>query len=219
MYLISKRHRFIFIHNPKSGGTSVFQALRPYSDLMCRVPENAHIVSRILLRANFACSVFRPHATAAEMYRSTSEHRWNQFFRFGFVRHPAHRLWSYYQYVLSRPQHQQNRSFRSFPDFRTFLNHLNQPGGPSVPEQWRYFYDPDGRRQLVSYIGKLETIKTDFHHICQNIGIAPFPIGHLNRQPNPGQSSGLTSDRSIWQKIHHLFQQDYTYFQYPIFPD
>ena len=78
--------------------------------------------------------------------------------------------------------------------------------------QYPYITDLDGRI-LVDFIGKVETIKTDFEYVCSQLNIrADLP--HHNRN---NHSDFLThfNDR-MYEIIYKLYKMDFLLFDYDL---
>jgi hypothetical protein len=155
--LISDRHRFIFIHVYKTGGTSVRAALKPYRDL-------PSMTTRVLARLGWC--PHRRHASALEV-RSRYPRRWRDYYTFAFVRNPWAWQVSLYAFMRQQKGHHQGELARSFDSFHSYLEwrvhedkHL----------QSQFLSDEDGRL-LVDYVGRIETMQDDFATLCTRLGI------------------------------------------------
>lgn len=161
MCIISKPHRFVFIHIPKTAGGSVRQALM--RDAKGKKPSGIY-----------------QHASATTI-RDLDKIRFNKYFSFTIVRNPWARMWSIYKFNLERKGKGHKDVGNSFDDFlmrkkrthnwaKTFID-------PNTPMQRRpqtdWILDEDGK-VIVDYIGKFETLKTSLKEICARINI-PVP--------------------------------------------
>src|SRR4026209_3030482 len=80
--LISHRHRFIFIHVPKTGGSSVTAALRPFCE-----PETLETARQRGLKV---------HSTARDVIRAFGRDVWESYFTFALERNPWDKCLSLY---------------------------------------------------------------------------------------------------------------------------
>lgn len=105
------------------------------------------------------------------------------YFSFTFVRNPWDRLWSAYRYfnaVVGQTAHRDHRwatkMLSDNSDFESFVLGLNQKNYRSHIKKYDHFRDQadwvcvDGRL-MVDFVGRFETLSSDFSYICQNAGI------------------------------------------------
>jgi hypothetical protein len=168
--LISQTRRFIFIHVPKAGGTSIEAALGHFQD-------------------EAYANLFDRHCLARDLCRVLQ--RWDRYFSFGFVRNPWDYHVSLYQYVLDAgPRHPEwqevsaHKSFRAYcfdylrPKY-DFTDHSGVESG-EVRAQSDFLLDMNDR-PLVNFVGRFETLEKDFADVCQKLHLAPLKLPHLNR--------------------------------------
>ena len=86
--IISDSKKFIFIHIPKTAGTSIAAALRQYQNPKCNA-----------LHSN---SFDRKHPTTNEIKTHLGEERFNQYYKFAFVRNPWDRVLSNYYWHIKQ---------------------------------------------------------------------------------------------------------------------
>ena len=181
---ISHKHKFVFIAVPKTGTTSIREALTPFSDV-CGVFDQ-----------NWS-SPLRYHVPATEL-RVYFEERgwdWDSYFKFGFVRNPWDWMvsrWHFFKRVASctnleedwqleegmtlqekrwlqdvmRTVIYNNPTFREFIDSNTELQSDKLTDGESV---------------LVDFVGKFENLQEDFDHVCGRIKIPKQVLPVRNR--------------------------------------
>lgn len=173
--LLSHRHRFAFIHVPKTGGSSVFAALAPYGDHPDGYWANrclAQIGIRVNHYAPWRLRKFRPHTPAETLRRNLPAAVFDDLFTFAFVRNPWDLLVSYYHFLAVGQAHATHVSHRrrrvaSLPDFESYVRYEIRRGKIS---QTRMVADRHGRI-LVTFLGRFESLATDFDHVCRRIGI------------------------------------------------
>ena len=175
--LISHAHRFAFVHVPKTAGSSVFMALEPLADRVDDYWANRWLAAvgiHVNHLAPWHSRRFRPHAGAQVLERWLPADVFAGLFKFGFVRNPWDLLVSSYHFLKSKPEHRRSRVARNlrFPDYVEY----EVRRGKLL--QTPLLCDRDGRR-LVDFVGRYESLTTDFAFVCRRIGIeAALP--HVN---------------------------------------
>lgn len=181
--LISHRHRFAFIHVPKTAGSSVVHALWGHADHTEDYWANRWL-ARIGIRVNhyapYRQRKFRPHTSAEMLRRNLPAEVYDSLFSFAFVRNPWDLMVSYYHFLRDakgHPQHFSHRRRRTarLADFESYLRYEIRRDKVS---QTRMVADRHGRL-LVDFLGRYESLSADFAHACRRIGI-DAPLGRKN---------------------------------------
>lgn len=154
--VISDKHRFIFIHNPKTGGESIEAALTLYASLLVSAPKNLH------KRLN-------KHSNPKMIKKYVGETIWNSYFKFVFVRNPWDRFLSLYMYARSRKPglRAQRLSFEEYLKYR--MTHNKQ-----------FLVQRSYVNLNINFIGRFERLNADFKNICKVIGIS-CTLPHKNK--------------------------------------
>jgi hypothetical protein len=168
--LLSHTHSFAFVHVPKTAGSSVHLALGRHA-----TRADAYWANRWLGRvgipvnrfAPWPYTKFRPHASAAVLQAWLPRHVFDSLFKFAFVRNPWDLLVSYWHYLRSQPGHRRSRLARGLPSFAAYVEYEIRRGQFS---QTSMLCDRDGRL-LVDFVGRYESLPTDFAFICRRIGV------------------------------------------------
>jgi len=172
---ISTEYKFVFIHIPKTGGTTLADTL-PGAD------HNA---------MNF------PHWHVNAKYISNNIENYSDYFSFAFVRNPWDRLYSIYRYnrayeayYRKLPQyltHGINYFFEC--DFKTWLLekktwwHFDKSKDclpTQIDLQSNYLIDINNNN-ITSYIGKYEKISNEYTQICDKLGVDVKILGNLSK--------------------------------------
>lgn len=173
--MISAEHQALFVHIPKCAGQSIEHFfLRSLGLDWARRGE-------LLLGPNGDPKQGPPrlaHMTADEYVKLSylDSEKFQQYFKFSFVRNPWARLVSEYRY---QPYYVQ------VYDFKTFVfKKMPKPGWSDayrhVMPQLDYLVGDDGRL-LVDFVGKYENLRSDFATVCQSLGIADGRLPDVNR--------------------------------------
>jgi hypothetical protein len=133
--------------------------------------------------------------------------RFDTMFSFGFVRNPWSRLVSLYHYKRATTPGDLHRFDMRFDDWIAQL----EDEEPQIPSQTRFLFSSEGK-QLVSYIGRFETLPEDLDNIGDKIGISFASLGHLNTTQH-GHYRDYYDPRTE-QIVRRLFAPDIEHFGY-----
>ena len=181
--LLSIRHRFLFVHIAKTGGTSVRTSLQP---LRWRDPWYLPM---------FLCSRFSHlsgHRTATKLPRHAKivaakellpKEFFDSLFKFAFVRNPWDlQVSSFHHIRRERPQF-----LAGHENFEGFLRWKLDPERPyqyhldtSIELQSDYLIDLQGNL-VMDFVGRYERLEADFAEACKRIGIAQPELAHKRR--------------------------------------
>jgi len=169
---ISKKRKFIFIHTHKTAGSSIGNALKPFT--LKHVPKNKllgiayRILNKIERLTSFDPGLFDPHISASALIDAIGEKTFNSYFSFAFVRNPWDWQVSLYCFILKSETHRRHDLVKSFGDFDTYIKWRCAEG---VWFQKDFIYSKEGVL-LVDFVGRFENLDEDFKKICHRIGIS-----------------------------------------------
>ena len=168
--LISHRHRFAFIHVPKTAGSSVAFALWPHADHVDDYWMNRGLKLvgiHVNHYAPYRRKKFRTHTPAAILERQLPAEVFADLFKFAFVRNPWDLLVSSYHYLLKHAPHHRGRLARRLQSFADYAAYEIRRGKMS---QSAMLTGRDGRL-LVDFVGRFESLPSDFAYACRRIGV------------------------------------------------
>jgi hypothetical protein len=156
--MISDKHRFIFVHINKTGGTSIEKAFLPLADQKDEAFKHA----------------------SAKLYKTRFPDKFDDYFKFSFVRNPWDWLVSRYHWSKD---HQRLIDY----SFREFLDRLETGRELSAAARWmeaalapqlnRLTIDD---RIAVDFVGRFERLHDDFHHLCLTLQLnSPPALPHV----------------------------------------
>lgn len=222
--LISNTKNFIFIHIPKTAGTSIANKLRPYANARTMTPWRA--IRRALpigAPVNPEKAWFEMHDTAEFVRRKLSPEVYDRYFRFAFVRSPYTHAYSHYHflktYVYQKYAHiVSHQSFEQYLEWRLEgsqkLLKTRVQRFALMGDQTSFIYDRDDQC-LVNFIGKFERIQQDCEHLAQQLEIPDLKLDH-HRKGSYQKDLDLTQlSSTALDLIHELYDRDFENFQYP----
>jgi hypothetical protein len=208
---VSYVYKCLFIHIPKSGGTSIERALGIFGDWKVEDRKNLFglIQTKELLEKNFL-SNFLQHLTFSDIHSFHSDSV--GFFSFAFVRNPWDKLVS----VYSNPDNNLINELKKDgfelekSSFTQFIHHLEYINHIHLEKQYKFVTDSKGDI-IVDFIGRFENFEADFCKIV-NITGCNGKLEHYNASFHDKYRDYYTKDtRRIVQEI---YSEDIDYFGY-----
>jgi hypothetical protein len=179
--LISHRHRFAFIHVPKTAGSSVAFALWRHADHVHRHWMNrclALVGIHVNHYAPYRLKKFRTHTSAAILQRQLPADVFADLFKFTFVRNPWDLLVSSYHYLLANDGHHRRRAAGGARSFADSAAYEIRRGKMSQSDMLVDRHD----RLLVDFVGRFESVASDFAYVCRVLGLeATLPRENTTR--------------------------------------
>ena len=163
--IVSQRRKFVFVHIFKTAGTSVKRALRRHAMPGWQEPVN-QLFKRIGV-PQFGPEKYPDHMTASELIQQTSLEQFESMFSFAFVRNPWDWELSHYKYILRHPRHQQHDEVSKLGGFSEYVRW--RCDGPCQSQ--KSFLMHNGK-QVVSFVGRFETLDADFQSVARQLEIS-----------------------------------------------
>jgi hypothetical protein len=223
--IISKKHKFIFIHVPKNGGQSIVKSLLDYCDVNKILKDTKDINTQTWgkkLCVNSASHPLYDHSTSSKVknFFDNNDLNFEEYFVFSLSRNPWAREVSMYNYIISSS----NKSDfwgnkcklikQIFPSFRSYIlkqqETFKETGSYSLTEgtlpascHWNEF---------TNEIYKLEDGQKSINKICERIGIEPFDLLHVNKTKHKHYTKYY--DEETKQIVAEKYAKDIEYFGY-----
>lgn len=153
--VISKKHKFIFIHIPKNAGTSIQEALK-----------NVNVREE---KQHWAVSQTTKHQSLQDLLKIYEDSNWLEkkvkdfdfinYFKFAVVRNPFERMVSLYNYLKKSKIRNEIHTVNSFEHFIHLFEDKNSWVSKlhSCKTQLSYITDFEGNI-LVDYLGRYENL-------------------------------------------------------------
>ncbi len=209
--IYSKRKEFLFIHVPKTAGTSIRAVLEPYGgksgllNFMARQLENYPGLCN--LSGLNAARTYDSHTTYRKISHILPAAVLDKAYTFAFVRHPFDRLYSFYLHTAERKQHVWNAKILGYGSFSNMIQHLNELQEPS---QKSYLTDDAGTVK-PDFIGRFENLEEDFQVVCERLDI-PFNLPKKNARKHKNWKDAFTEeDRQV---AYDFYKEDFDTFDY-----
>lgn len=179
--IISRGRRYIFVHIPKTGGTSLALALeaRAMKDdiLVGDTPKAKRRRSR--LAALQPSGRLWKHARLADIEGVVSEGEIQDFFTFTMVRNPWDRLASYYHWLKMQRFDHPAVHLAQAKSFSAFLNHGQTRASINAAPYGSYMSDNKGIERCDLFL-RLEHLAADIAPLEDHLGFSLGPVPHVN---------------------------------------
>ncbi|AQS48998.1 hypothetical protein BMG03_15275 [Thioclava nitratireducens] len=162
--MLIRKHKLVFVHIPKTGGSSIVRSLKPHRDLRS-------IASRRLNKTLNSLHIpYRLNGIDTQVHASAQDYAdvlgrgFERYFSFAIVRNPFDWMVSLYHFSLKRR--------KTDVSFRDFVHTC------SAKAQADYITDDNGE-VIVSFVGRFERLAKDFQAASEKIGL-DLHLPHLN---------------------------------------
>lgn len=229
--LISNSQKFIFLHIPKTAGTSVSKSLTKsfqWNDLVIGSTELGELIQPYYNKL-FGLN---KHSFARDIKSVIGTETWNEYFKFAFVRHPYSRTVSLYSYIQRLTETKSLRDYirfllgktriQSWPivqayletkDFSEFIRCEKFLNDKITASQTEYLSDERGKID-VDFIGKMENLEKDFAVIADKFNLKRITLGKNNVSHASNKSRKITLDEKDYTFLQKLYIYDFENFEY-----
>lgn len=219
--IISDSKKFIFIHIYKTAGTSVAATLIKHANFMQRVSEDVFVTKKIFSALNlilgkvnitrqWGTGLGNKHASANDIREFMGSDKYDDYFKFAFVRNSWDWQVSLYNYLKTRKS-DKNYGKVSKMSFKQFL--ISEIDG-NAPCQLDFLTNPSGDI-IVDRIGRFESLESDLNLILKDIGIGgidDLPCLNVSRVDRKSYQSFY--DEESYELVKNYFKRDIDYFGY-----
>ena len=179
--ILSHGRKYIFIHIPKTGGTSMALALesRAMKDdiLLGDTPKATRRRHRVK-DVKTAGRLWK-HATLSDIDGLITPEQAARYFTFTLVRNPWDRVVSYYHWLQTQTFDHPAVRLAQATSFTQFLNHPHTQASLSAAPYSSYMMDIRGQERCSAYI-RLEHFETDAGPLWDHLGFR-LDLDHVNR--------------------------------------
>ncbi len=163
--MISHRHRCIFVHIPRTGGTSIENVIWPGERTEAELwmgftgpYENRYQTGGL------------QHLLARQIREVVGPEIFASYFKFAFVRDPWDRALSQYAYMGRRPDLRAYIGMREGDSFEGYLELIQRKPHVQWFAQHEFILD-EGGNQLVDFVGRFERLEDDARSIFARLGM------------------------------------------------
>lgn len=195
--IISNEHKFIYIAVPKTGTTSVQSA---FMDLKL---ANIEVYNKNPDDLPEGTKFFK-HIDASEL-RWKLPNKFNEYFKFSFVRNPYSRAVSWVYYYIKKHRKDIN------PNQYSFAELIEECPWWIWKNQCEFLYE--GGTNLVDFTGRVENLSHDLNTVCARIGLSEgVNLQCENKSKHPNYQS--LYDDTTKDYVDEKYRMDLKYLDY-----
>lgn len=208
--LLSHKHRFLFIHIAKTGGTSIRAALNPlrWRDPYYYLQWPAHKISGLC--GHRLGLKFPRHAHGIAAKEMLPADYFDSLFKFAFVRNPWDlQVSSFHHIARERPE-----AMNGLTNFNDFMRYKLDPDRPyqyhidtSLSLQTDYLVDLHGE-PVTDFIGHYESLEADFRTVCGRLGLSRISLPHERKSDDRLQDYRSYYNDDIAEDVARHFGRD-----------
>ncbi len=217
--MISKKGKFIFIHNYKTGGTSIERKLGHFQSLERNVQDHRTIRDIELLthrnhffkKSLYAFKIGKPKKAFSNfktsLYPELTKKEFDEFYKFAFVRNSWSRIYSWYINIM---KNETDRIIYNINDDNyTFLQFLKEKINHSTFSQLYFISDKNGDIPM-DFIGRFENLQNDFNVVCRELNIVETVLPKLLVRKYGHYTDNYTAETK--DLIYQLYKDEIDYF-------
>ena len=202
--IISHRKKFIFVHIFKAAGNNIRIELRNHSFVKSK---KNRLLSFFGIQPKFFSEDMPNHATATQIQAYLPNKIFSSYFKFAFVRNPWAWQVSLFHFMKQNSSHHQYNIIKDL----SFEEYIDWRVNNDVKYQKDFLYDKYGNL-LIDFVGKIETIQTDFDSICEILNIEKRRLTiHNSSKHAPYRDYYNSVTKEI---INQVFAEDIKLFDY-----
>lgn len=205
--MVSHEFRTIFIHIPKTGGSSIEQLIWPMengrseNDLWMGFKDAYH---------NKYQTGGLQHLLADQVRSVLGDEVFYSYFKFAMIRNPWDKALSQYRYMAGRPDLMSFIGMTEHDCLKRYLELIKKKEHVQWMPQHRFVMNESGDH-LVDYIGRFESFNQAVQLVTQRIGMQCNEIPHLNASDISRHS---LLDREGCEWIADMYKEDIVAFGY-----
>lgn len=198
--LLSMEKRFIFIHIPKSAGSSISHALTPYS-LKPRQTPYRRLLSHLPVPEDPEKAWLRGHDKAWWLKLKLPAEIFDGFLKFAVVRNPFDYAVSYYHSVRMNPRSSRHAAANA-QEFGAFLRDFARKDRLNGITQTAWITDRAGKRIIIDRVLRYESLDADMAALMRDLGVEAQPIPRLNASRHePYRTYYSDADRALAERL------------------
>ena len=203
--IISDQKQFIFVHIPKTAGSSIQSALSEYGIEKPR-SKTSRLLRHFNLPNDYQQFRFTLHSTLADAQKKMPNDVFQRYKKVAFVRNPWDRMVSSYAYKIHGTK---DKKRTRDDDFETFLQTEFKR---KKIQQVEYLQNSGGKLEC-DFIGRFENLAEDYQKLGEVLGIELPALPTLNKSKGRSDYRDYYNDATKALIAKH-YQDDIDFFEY-----
>lgn len=204
--MISHQHRCIFIHIPKTAGTSIEKKLGHFETLEAGVQDH-RTIRQIQPEPQ---PVWKEWFATSDAQNVTAR-QFRSYYKFSFVRNPWARAFSWFRNVMDDPNHRAKHQVPDDCSFGDFLkNHSDQW---AMRPQLHWLEAKDGSIPL-DFVGRFENLNQDFEIVGERLGLEDKSLPTLMMREGERPSYVSHYDSELEELVRARYEKEIDHFEY-----
>lgn len=223
MCIINSTFGYVFVHVPKSAGTSVTMVLSRLCtvlDIEVGGSEFGEAVQFAYMRRHGLTK----HSSAREIRSMLGEQQWARFTSFGVVRHPLERLASTYRFLQKwdAPQNKLLAKIKTFETFQDFVESdiwCEEDGPDRVFRPQAFWLSETTRNELlVDRVCRVESLEEDLRALLLDLKVKPdlLPVQMPHSNATEQRGDELQLSEPLLEKVRARYARDLSLFGYTV---
>ncbi len=204
--MISHKHKCIFVHIPKTGGSSIESVLWPGERSEAELWQGLGSRSRNKYQTGGL-----QHLLARHIRLEAGASVFDSYFKFAFVRNPWDKAVSQFSYLAERPDLRELIGLAADATFAEYLAAIQRVAYIQWQRQVDFLRAEDGKT-LVDFVGRFEYLDRDAQAIFGRLGMGKQEIPHVNASRH-AHYSDYYNDRTR-EIVRRLYADDIEAFGY-----
>ncbi len=204
--MISHRHRCIFVHIPKTGGTSIEALLWPKE----RTPAELWMGFVDKYHNKYQTGGLQ-HLLASQIRQEVGDATFAQYYKFSIVRNPWDKAVSQFSDIARRPDLRAFIGMNAGDSFKRYLELTTKTRHVQWEPQINFLYDGAGKL-LVDYVGRFEAFAESVLRVLETLGVRAKKLPHENKTARRDYVSYYDSEAR--EMIAEMYRGDIEAFGY-----